>query len=142
MAKDGLRVFTDTLSIAKCITTLEDAGATGLNGEQITVWFTDTIAVPLYTVLFDKVQDGSTTPLTEAGEAKIATAIQSYLDMFISLASGKTQLIEKQRTQLAKCLELTGADESSLGVRFIARFAKMAQKEQEALDSLGIDLTL
>ncbi len=47
----------------------------------------------------------------------------------------------KQREALARCLELTGADTSALGIRFTSRFAKMAAKEMEALASLG-DLEL
>jgi len=136
----GTQVFTNTLSLDKILSVLEDAGATGLNGEQITEWFTTSIAPTLLQVLSAKmnVVPGE---LTEEQESKIMQVIQSYLDTFISLASGKTQLVVAQRARLAKCLEVTATDTSALGMRFIARFAKMAQKEADALNSLG-DLEL
>lgn len=141
MAKDGLRVFTDTLSIDKCIASLEEAGNTGLNGEQIITWFDDTMATALLLILVGKLGYETYNDLPDLVAAKVTADIQAYLDIFVSLASGKTHLTEPQRNKLTRCLELTGADTSSLGVRFIARFNKMAQKEQDSLDSLG-DLEL
>ena len=78
---------------------------------------------------------------TDEQKAKAEQVVNSYLAQFISLASGKTMLAVAQRDMLAKCLTLTGADTSALGIRFTSRFAKMASKEADALASLG-DLEL
>ena len=136
----GTQVFIDTLSLGKVLATLEDQGTTGLNGEQITEWFTESVAPTLLEVLAGKMNT-IVSELSLEQESKAMQVIQSYLDTFISLASGKTLLVVAQRERLAKCLEVTATDTSALGMRFIARFAKMEQKEADALNSLG-DLEL
>ena len=92
-------------------------------------------------VLASKLDCDDPSELTDEQGSKIKQVIESYLSQFISLASGKTMLPVAQRDRLAKCLEITGADTSALGIRFTSRFAKMAAKEVEALASLG-DLEL
>lgn len=136
----GTQVFTETLTLAKILETIEETGSS-INGEQITDWFTDSVAGSLLNVLADKLGADDAGSLTEEQQAKVKQVINSYLAQFISLASGKTMIQEAQRVRLAKCLEITGANTSALGIRFISRFAKMATKEQEALESLG-DLEL
>ncbi len=136
----GTQVFTETLTLAKILETIEETGSS-INGEQITDWFTDAVASSLLNVLADKLGADDAGSLTDEQQAKVKQVINSYLAQFISLASGKTMIQEAQRVRLAKCLEITGSDTSPMGIRFISRFAKMATKEQEALESLG-DLEL
>ncbi len=136
----GTQVFTDTLSLAKILETIEETGSS-INGEQITEWFTDSCAGSLLNVLAEKLGAEDAANLTAEQQSKVKQVIESYLAQFISLASGKTMLPVAQRDRLAKCLEITGADTSAMGIRFTSRFAKMATKEAEALASLG-DLEL
>ncbi len=135
----GTQVFTETLTMAKILETIEETGSS-INGEQITEWFTEACAVSLLTVLSSKI-DPEEKGLTDDQQSKVKQVIESYLAQFISLASGKTMIQEAQRVRLAKCLQITGSDTSPMGIRFISRFAKMATKEKEALESLG-DLEL
>jgi len=136
----GTQVFTETLTLAKILETIEETGSS-INGEQITEWFTDSCAGSLLNVLAEKLGAEDAASLTDEQQAKVKQVINSYLAQFISLASGKTMIQEAQRVRLAKCLEITGSDTSPMGIRFISRFAKMAAKEVEALASLG-DLEL
>jgi hypothetical protein len=138
LARGGLQVFLNTLTLDKVIGQMEEAGQSGLNGEQITSWFEDAISVQLATLLTTKLglppeqQEPS-----EEQKGKIITIIDSYLSSFVSLASGKTMMNVEQRGKLAKCLELTGAVDTVLGAKFLSRFDKMEAKEKEALDGLG-----
>lgn len=136
----GTQVFIETLSLAKILETIEESGSS-INGEQITEWFTDSCAGALLNVLAEKLGEEDPANLTDEQGSKVKQVINSYLAQFISLASGKTMLPVAQRDRLAKCLEITGADTSAMGIRFTSRFAKMATKEEEALASLG-DLEL
>ena len=136
----GTQVFTDTLSLAKILETIEESGSS-INGEQITEWFTESVAESLLNVLAGKMGAEDAYSLDKDQKSKAEQVIQSYLAQFISLASGKTMLPVAQRDRLAKCLQITGADTSAMGIRFTSRFAKMANKEAEALASLG-DLEL
>lgn len=136
----GTRVFTETLTLAKILETIEETSSS-INGEQITEWFTDSVAESLLNILAGKMGVEDAYSLTGEQKTKAEQVINSYLAQFISLASGKTMLPAAQRSRLAKCLEITGADTSALGIRFTSRFAKMAVKEDEALASLG-DLDL
>ena len=136
----GTQVFTETLTLAKILETIEETGSS-INGEQITEWFTEFVAESLLNVLADKMGAEDAYSLDKDQKSKAEQVIQSYLAQFISLASGKTMLPIAQRDRLAKCLEITGADTSAMGIRFTSRFAKMATKEAEALASLG-DLEL
>jgi hypothetical protein len=136
----GTQVFTETLTMSKILETIEESGSS-INGEQITDWFTESCAESLLVVLAGKLGEDDPANLTAEQGSKVKQVIESYLAQFISLASGKTMLPEAQRVRLAKCLEITGADKSAMGLRFISRFAKMADKEAEALASLG-DLEL
>ncbi len=136
----GTQVFTDLLSLAKILETIEETGSS-INGEQITEWFTTSCAGSLLEVLASKSGCDKPEDLSAEQGSKVKQVIESYLAQFISLASGKTMLPVAQRERLAKCLEITGADTSALGIRFTSRFAKMAAKEVEALASLG-DLEL
>lgn len=136
----GIQVFTDTLSLDKIIATLEESGNTGLSGEVITSWFTDSVAPSLLRILAAKMGT-DVENLTLEQESKVAAVTQSYLDSFISLASGKTMMSADQRAKLEKCMVLTSSGDTMLGNKFIARFYKMEEKEREALNSLG-DLEL
>lgn len=136
----GTKVFTETLTMAKILETIEETGSS-INGELITDWFTDSVAESLLNVLASKMGVEDAYSLDKEQQAKAEQVIESYLAQFISLASGKTMLPVAQRERLAKCLTVTGADTSALGIRFTGRFAKMAEKEAEALASLG-DLEL
>lgn len=136
----GTQVFTETLSLPKILETIEESGSS-INGEQITDWFTESVAESLLNVLAKKLGADDAYNLTDDQKAKAEQVVNSYLAQFISLASGKTMLPAAQRDRLAKCLKITGADTSAMGIRFTSRFAKMAAKEQEALESLG-DLDL
>lgn len=136
----GTQVFVETLTLAKILETIEETGSS-INGEQITEWFTEACAGSLLNVLAEKLGAEDAASLSDEQQAKVKQVINSYLAQFISLASGKTMIQEAQRVRLAKCLEITGANTSAMGIRFISRFAKMATKEQEALESLG-DLEL
>jgi hypothetical protein len=138
--KGGVKVFTETLTMALILETIEETGSS-INGEQITEWFTDSCAGSLLNVLAEKLGVSDPSELSEEQSAKVTQVINSYLAQFISLASGKTMLPAAQRERLAKCLQITGADTSAMGIRFTSRFSKMAAKEVEALESLG-DLEL
>ncbi len=140
-AKGGLHVFISTLTLAKVLADLEDSGTSGLNGEMITEWFTESVAPNLVVLLGSKLGQSDFELLTDDEQSKIKQVISSYLDSFISLASGKTILSEVARIKLAKCMQLTDSDTTTLGTKFSARFAKMAEKEQEAAAALG-DLDL
>ena len=136
----GTQVFTETLTLAKILETIEESHSS-INGEQITEWFTEACASKLLVILANKLGTDDPAELTEEQGAKVKQVIESYLAQFISLASGKTMLQVAQRVALAKCLKLTDADTSPMGIRFTSRFAKMEKKETEALASLG-DLEL
>ena len=132
----GTQVFIETLSLPKILETIEESGSS-LNGEQITEWFTDSCAEGLLNILAQKLGAEDAYSLDKEQVAKANQVVNSYLAQFISLASGKTMLPAAQRDRLAKCLTITGADTSAMGIRFTSRFAKMATKEAEALASLG-----
>jgi len=137
----GTQVFTDTLSLEKVIDTLEESGNTGLNSEIITEWFTSEVAKEITEILMEKLNIPNGTAMTEVQQEKIGNIVQSYLDVFISLASGKVHLAAQQREKLSKCIELTKTGKTVIGTKILSRLDRMDKKEKEALESLG-DLDL
>jgi len=135
----GQKVYTETLTLSKVLATLEEQGTGGhIDSEQITAWFTDSVAPALIDHLAAKLgMDTETLQGDDGAMSKVSEVVNGYLTAFISLASGKTQMLAEQRDRLAKCMSLTGSTDTAMGERFTKRFEKMAAKEAEALEALG-----
>ena len=114
------------------IAALEAAG-TGhrLNKEQIEQWFDAEMLEPLMVAFADKM--GVSEQPTEAEEKKLETVLQVYRSKFGSLASGKTHYREEEVDMLLKSMEVTGAESSLLGGKFVARLTGMKAKSDDNL---------
>lgn len=106
------------------IAALEASGVSQrLNKEQIEAWFTETMYEPLLVAFADKM--GVTEHPTEQEQAKLDTVLAVYKAKFGSLASGKTHYRVEEADMLLKAIEVTGAETTNLGKRFVARLTKM-----------------
>ncbi len=137
----GINFHTDSLSLDRILNHLEESGSGGaMDTAAIREWFSEHLAESITTTLAGKLGT-AVADLSEEQQAKIATILEGYLGAFVSLASGKTQMVEAQRARLRHALDITETANTLMGKRFLARFDRMDAKEKEALGSLG-DLDL
>ena len=103
---------------------LEESGVSNrLNKEKIEDWFTGAMLEPLMVAFGDKMQISSEP--TDAELEKLDTIISVYKAKFGSLASGKTAYRVEEADMLLRSLEITGADKTIIGTKFVARLEKM-----------------
>lgn len=113
-------------SLDEVIAALEASGVSQrVNKEMIEAWFVDTMYESLLVAFADKM--GVTEHPTEEQQLKLDTVIGVYKAKFGSLASGKTHYRVEEADMLLKAIEVTGAETTSLGKRFVARLTKMKE---------------
>jgi hypothetical protein len=118
--------------LSMVIATLEEAGVSSrLNKEQIEEWFTGEMQDTLAVAFADKM-GLSETPTDEELE-KLQSILSVYKAKFGSLASGKTHYRVEEADMLLKSLDVTGAGDTTIGVRFVARLTKMKESTASSL---------
>lgn len=114
----------DFLTLDRIIAALETSGVSNrLNKEAIEAWFAESMHDALLVAFADKM-DVSDTPTAEQTE-KLDSILSVYRAKFGSLASGKTHYRVEEAEMLLKALEITGAGDSLIGGKFVARLTKM-----------------
>lgn len=114
------------------VAALEASGTSQrLNKEQIEAWFADTMYEPLLVAFADKM--GIVESPTAEQQTKLDTVLAVYRNKLGSLASGKTHYREEEADMLLKAIAVTGAEDSSIGARFVARLTKMKETTTDSL---------
>jgi hypothetical protein len=132
----GQDLYLSSYSLERVLGILEENGNGGsIDSAQITTWFTEHLSEKLTDMLIAKMPDPEN--VTEGQATKISGVVAGYLAQFISLASGKTQLILSQRERLINAMTTTESAHTVMGQRFMKRFQKQDAKEAEALAALG-----
>lgn len=119
-------------SLDEVVAALEASGTSQrLNKEQIEAWF----AADMYEILLVAFADkmGIVEAPTEEQQTKLDAILGVYKAKFGSLASGKTHYREEEADMLLKALSVAGAEDSSIGARFVARLTKMKESTTDSL---------
>lgn len=128
------RLTPEFLTLDRVIEALESAGVSQrLNKETIEAWFTAEMYEPLMVAFADKMGVGEAP--TEEQTSKLSSILSVYKAKFGSLASGKTHYRVEEAEMLLRALEVTGAGDTLIGGKFVARLGKMK-------DSTSADLLL
>jgi len=110
-----------------------EASGTGnrLNKEKIEAWFDTSMSGKLAEAFAAKMGVSDTS--TDAELEKLQGIIDTYKRKFSGLASGKVIYRAEEAEVMQKALTVTGADESMIGSRFVARLERMKKVDDNSL---------
>ncbi len=129
-----LEVSADAISFDAIVDKLESTGEGKLNKEKIQAWF-DADVKDLITVAFADKWGYSDTP-SEQEEKKLAELVTTYRNNYAALAGASSSFLPDTCNSMIKVLEVTEANSTSIGKRFVARLAKMRDKKEVVVESL------
>ena len=128
------RIEDRDLSLDAIIESLEASMVSSrLNKEKIAEWFKLTMEEQLIVIIASKLGLPHVEVASEAELEKIETIVLAYKAKFESFASGKTYYRKEEAESLLRALELTGADKSFIGSKFIGRLDKMINDKPDDL---------
>jgi hypothetical protein len=133
------RMFPENYTLPSILSRLVAAGkGPQLTAEQIASWFNTEIADALATGLaakyFPEVQEDA---FTDDQCSKLNALVNGFQAKFLELADDKTEHIALgDRGQMTKAIEIAEAATTTLGSRFLAKFADMATKDAGVLGGL------
>lgn len=130
---DLVQIHTEYLDIDKVLEKLTETNR--LTGEQIAAWFDANIRDVL-TLTFADRYFPEVGVLTEEQSAKVNKLVNAYSEKFQSLAGGKTSPIESDMDSMSKAIHMAECGKSGIGARFLARFERIREKKNNALEAL------
>ena len=114
----------DSLGLDSILAAFEASGTNNrLNKERVEEWFAGSMLESLMVAFADKM--GLSDTPTEAELSKLEQITGVYKAKFASLASGKTSYRPEEAELMLKALEVTGANSTEIGGRFVVRLERM-----------------
>lgn len=127
-------VTLDQICLTAVIDLLESTGQGRLNKEVIFAWYDADVADALMVAFADKL-GLSDTPTDEESE-KVAVIVATYRKNFGALAGGRSMFMPDTASAMQRALEVTGANHTALGARFVKRLEDMINPPTNLLESL------
>ena len=132
--KNGVsRMSVSSFNLDAILEHLEEEGTSGrLSKEVIESWFVSEVEESLFSAFADKLGVVGDNVSEEQAE-KLLLVCSAYKKKFVSVSSGRSRIPDSEIESLEKALQISGAKDSIVGARIVARLAKMKNATDDDL---------